>query len=432
MLPCLLTACDRATPTAAPIGVPPAAVLLISAPTLADLRRMSTYIEPLIAPTAADEAQPAWFACEPKICVLRRGGPTTPGEREGVWSVADGPGSLMVWGAADRPTLDAALLRWRKGKPAPAGWAGFAEPRVMLERWKPTKPRAKELVEAATFQASRIDFTMKVSGDVVDAELRMRPTPGEPSFIDGLGSPTGPLPDLSGLIGESPLTLARLSADPELAWALFRGTLGAEQRGELDALVAKLRDDFALDFETQVLAALTGHAVIVVYDLDPKHATLSDLVTLTTTSEAIVFPVRDRGLLRRTMGAWTQLSKGRLQLQSTGDDEADWVWFEDDEIRWSAILGPDTLTIVDSPIALDHLKSWSKAPTPLTPTLTKRGVDTLLTTPDRSGVYLDIAALRAALPALAATLPPGIKSIAASADPHENGELVRIRLIVDP
>jgi hypothetical protein len=420
-----LTSCDRHS--SLPIGVPPDATVLLVAPSLGELRTLSEFVEPLPVKDAGDEAKPAWFACEAELCVLRRAASVKDAHKDGVWHVADGDGSLVVWGAKDRDALDAALSRWRTGAPAPPvppsyGWTGFFEPRPLLATWKPSKPRARELVERATFQAGRIDFQVKTAKAAIDAELSMRPVSGEPSFVSDLGDPTGDSPDVAGLTTSDMLGMARLSADPARLWTLLRSLLSAEHRGELDEFVAKLDGEAALSVDA-VLAALSGHVYVVAYATAPGSAhTPIDWLTLDATQEALLIGVRDRQTVRRALDAWTQLSKHRLRVHETRQ-VLQWAWFEGEQLRWTAELGADYLLIMDGPAALDAAQRWKTTPSPLAKVLVERGVDSLLQG-NRSGVYVDLTAVREHLGGVL----PRVESIAVSAENSPDGELVGVRV----
>lgn len=426
--------CDRTTLPSGPIGVPSDANLLVSAPSLSALRQMATLLEPLdVAADRGDEDQPAWFACAPDVCLLRRAATADLKQRDDRWNVPDGDGSLVVWGAPDKEALRAAMTHWATGVAPSAGWTGFIEPRTVLERWKPTNPRAKELVERATFQAGRIDFTMKTRETTLDAQLRMQPVPGEPVFVDDLGAPRGDAPSVAGLTDAGMLGMVRLSADPHKIWALLRSVLAADQRQALDDLLDALASQAALDVEKQVIDGLSGHVFVIAYGLsDLKNPTLADWLTLGATSEAVLIGVRDRTAIRRALDAWTQLSEGRLQVQSTGPDKQEWAWFEDDEIRWTAMLGRDYVLVVDSSVALDHARSWEHTPVALADVLKSRGVDELLEGPRRSGIYVDVAALRTIVGDAVDDVIPGLQAIRASARPDADGrEVVDVRLTLE-
>lgn len=410
-----------------PIGVPPDAVFLLSAPSLRELRAVAARVEPLPAAAADDEAQPAWLACEPSVCVLRRGTPVEAVSRSaGQVTAPDADGSLVIWGLAEDDDLDARLARWRTGAPAPAGWSGFVTPDAALARWKPSNPHAKELLAGATAQAGRIEFTARATAQGTDVELRMTPRAGEEALVGSLGHPTADPPDVTGLLVDEMLGLVRLSADPHELWALVRTVATAEQRAALDELVATLRGEGALDIERQILDTLTGHIFIALYERSAlAEPALNDWLLLRATHEAVVLPIRERTPIRRALGAWTQLSRGRLQALTTAaqseEQHDEWGYFDDGELRFSVVLGANFVAFVDSTVALDRARSWSTT-VPVPAELTRRGIGALLEGRDRYGLYADAALLEAWFGAL----PYG--SVAATVAPDGRGELVRAHL----
>ena len=414
----------------APIGVPPAAQFFVAAPSLGELRSMATFVAPLedVAP-ASDTEQPAWVACERELCVLRRAAPAERAKVGATWHIPDGEGSVIIWGATDEPAVDAALARWRDAAalvPPTGGWAGFIEPGPILERWNPSSARARELVERVTFEAGRIDFTMATKDGVVDAELRMLPRPGEPIFVGGLGAARVDLPAMDGLTDAGMLGIVRLSADPTQVFDLLRSTLAAPQRAEVDELLVELETRFALDVKSQVLGTLSGHALIFAYGMPGEPAPkITELLSLRATSEVIVLPVTDREPMRRALDAWTQLSGGQLQVQSTGPTETEWAWFVDGEVEWTALLGASALVIADGSGPLTRAQQWMRAeePAALPAVLETRGVDALLKERDRSGLYIDLTQIRDAIPDL-----PAFESLTITVEPDGDRELIRARV----
>lgn len=393
---------------------------------------MSAFVEPLQITDAGDDDKPAWLACDrASICMLRRAGTTKRVNTDGTWLTPDGDGSLVVWGVDDEVELDAALRRWRGGKqPATksGAWTGFIEPGAFLAQWKPKTQRAKELVERVTFQAGRIDYVVTIeSPTVLDAELRMTPRPGEPVFVGDLGRPSADLTDLSGLADPEMLGAVRIAADPAKLWDLLRSVMGAEQRGGLDEMVAMLADEASLDVPAELFASLDGHIALFAYEFPTTPIEVKGLLELDATTETIVVGVKDRQRLRELLDAWTQLSAGRLQVQVSGETPT-WAWLEDGELRWTAMLGEKHLLIADSDTAIERTKRWRDEPgLPLADKLADRGANGLFEGRDRSGAYLDLTKFKDAMPEHAASFPP-IASITVTAEPHEKGEFIRVRL----
>lgn len=423
----LLASCDR-KPTSVlepdePIRIPSDATFEV---TSRDLPAMLAFARPLLAggggadlsrrlegalgfsPTDAsawvergvDPNKPVTAFCDPTACALRvQGRWTAPDATLEV--VEDDPYRVLVWGVWEPDTLDRLLSRWRDPAKTHAPTlstdvSGRVDLRAALQGWDLTRPRARALVRRATEQSTAIEFSATVGDGALEVTLDVQDDPGEPRFVDELGEPRADLPRVAGLVDAGVLAVVRLSADPNMLWALGRSLLSAEQRGELDALGDTLRAEASVDLQSAILDNVTGHVVVVSYGLDGEPPTgITDWVTLKATRDAVLVPIADPTPVRRLFDAWTQLSKGRLHVQEARGERLQWAWVEDGELRWSALVGRDYVLFVDSSVALRHASRWQNQPEPLSRSLRDRGVDTLLEARSRSGLYLDLAALRA-------------------------------------
>jgi hypothetical protein len=157
---------------------------------------------------------------------------------------------------------------------------------------------------------------------------------------------------------------------------------------------------------------------------------LADWLSLRATNEAVWIPMRETSDVRRLLNAWTQLSEGKLRVQAATDDRLEWAWVEDGVLEWTVMLRDDGIVVVDSSVALDHVRKWETEGGRLAEVLVARGVDEMLEGADRSGAYLDFAALRSlGEPFVDIARGFDAASVVAKTD-GDNGEMIRIRLII--
>mgnify|MGYP006196497609 CR=1 FL=1 len=175
--------------------------------------------------------------------------------------------------------------------------------------------------------------------------------------------------------------------------ALVHSTFSAQRRGAIDGFVAGLRTAYGLDLQRDVLDHITGHFAVVAYAASPDK-TPSQWLTGAATEEAVFISLADAAPIGRFLDAATQLTRGTLRVQRVDGARTQWAWIADDVVRWTFILGPDYLLVVDGPSSLEHARRFQSEPSVPLPH-DERGLDDLLSGNARSGFYLTRAALRA-------------------------------------
>lgn len=414
-------ACERKPPPAPelpPVGVPDSAVFYLAAPTLTELAQLTAPIHTLPTDVAADA--PAWLACTPNVCALRRAAPATKADADDPSVIADGDGALVVvWGAIDPATVDT----FRAGKPpATDRTHGALHLRALLQLWKPEQRHAQALVAEASDQVAWLNFDVSAHDAYVDLRIKDRPA-------SSLGAPTADFPTVTGIPTAQLLGALRLSAAPPLLWALFQHTLTPERRTALDAMLTQFTE-LGLDVERDLLATLTGQAALFYFDFvnDDAPVTTADVLRLTATEEALILGVEDTATLRRTLDALTQISQadtvnGSFVAQSIrGDSDTHrWAWMVDDTLRASVTLTPTMLAIVDSVVAQEQ---FEKRDQPLDEALSD-GVGLLLHGGRLSGLHLNTDRVRHLIP----QLPQKLTAVTITIESDDAGaESTRIRL----
>ncbi len=226
-------------------------------------------------------------------------------------------------------------------------------------------------------------------------DLRARPTPEQPVVVSTLGTPDDQVPALGGLIEPGVLGVARFSVDPESTYRLFRSTLPARHRRQLDAFWQQLRDKLLIDGPDALLDHFTGHAFVVVdalgSDSETPPADWRQVLKLQATREVVVLPIASRERLERALDKATQVTRGRLSRQ-TGDDNVQYAWFEGGTLAWAMILSDEHLMFVDSPSSLDRALAFDRNDEAVSDEIrAEMQIGPLLETTGRSGAYLDAA-----------------------------------------
>lgn len=433
-------ACDKQPASAVAPGldavrVPTDAWIFVSSPTLDALLAPAQRFGDLPVESGEDAGEPAWIFCQDELCAMHRGRDLEELERDGnVWRVPDASGSIDIWGSGDRSVIEAALNRWRStgteaADPPANGLRGWVDPDPTLRRWQPKQPRSKELIERVVHQSGRIAFDLTTEDDRVRIALRMKPTPGEPRFIDSLGAASGTLPRVGGLIDRGILGAVRLSADPSQLWTLLRSTFTADQRAQIDAFLGELSAKAGIHLPELVIDAVDGHILLVLYGLsDRKVEGLSDWMRLRATREAVFIPIRQRDTIRRALDAGTQMSGGDLRVQRATGERLEWAWLVDGELSWTVVLGQDYLVFLDSSVSLEHFRTWRTTRPELPDSLVRRGVDDLVAPENRSGIYVDLGAVRSMVGEPVAGIAPDFQAATIVAREQDGQEVIDITL----
>jgi len=234
-------------------------------------------------------------------------------------------------------------------------------------------------------------------GRRVRAKLAMSSDPREPTFVQDLQGASGEVPPVGGLIDPGVLGAARISVEPRKFYTLMRSLLPAQLRSELDEVIAEFDSELAIDVVEDVLTNLNGHVIAVFYGFEPDILTgenptlLADIFRLRATREALLVPIKSRERMEDVLNAATQLSKGKLNRQDTGSS-IQYVWV-DEGLQWAIILAKDHIILVDSTAAFDHAVAYERNARPLGEVMRKKGLDTLFSGRDKSGLYLDAQSL---------------------------------------
>lgn len=220
--------------------------------------------------------------------------------------------------------------------------------------------------------------------------------PREPAFVRDLQGASGDLPAAGALVVPGVLAVARLSVNPRKFYELVRSTFPAEQRLELDRLVHELDEQLAINIMDDLLDNLYGHIVVVVYGFDARifkeqdSGLLANILFLKGTREAVYIPVKSRQRIEDLLNAWTQISKGKLNRQVV-QQTIQYAWFEDGNLTWALLLGPDHVILVDSTAAFDRAMAFQRS-APSVKAADER-VMPLLEGRDLSGFFVDTRAL---------------------------------------
>lgn len=299
-------------------------------------------------------------------------------------------------------------------------WLDRAQTRELLESMAGSSERALGVVDPAAWLASRGDREhashlyerIARQTGLVGLRIRWSPAarklnvdihglknPGEPAVMGNVGTATGKLPPLGGLIEPGVLAVLHLSVDPPSIYKLLRSALPARDRRQLDAFWTQLEEKAQIIGPDALLELWTGHAVVVAYGLDsgalqsPGPVLARQLASLQATREAVLLPITDREKVERTLDILTQLSQGRLSRQLVRDT-VQYAWMSQSGLmRGAMILSDEHLTIVDGGTAFDRAKAYERRGRPLGEQARQMGISPLLEDPKTSGIYLDIGTL---------------------------------------
>ena len=377
---CLTLSCERADPADA-IQIPPTATRYVTA---ARLEHLAVF-DDVPALDGFEHDAPGWMFCDGGTCTL--GGRRDDGEpRVITWSSNAASGASGARGEGAQPPLPTEHT-------GTSAFQGRLDPAWLLRHAELEDPRAVQLLERAKHQVGTVEFDAELRGDDLRATAHLVPNRGEPRFVTGLGVAEGDFPDIGGLIAPDSVAVLRFSADPEAIAALVHSTFSAQRRGAIDGFVAGLRTAYGLDLQRDVLDHITGHFAVVAYAASPDK-TPSQWLTGAATEEAVFISLADAAPIGRFLDAATQLTRGTLRVQRVDGARTQWAWIADDVVRWTFILGPDYLLVVDGPSSLEHARRFQSEPSVPLPH-DERGLDDLLSGNARSGFYLTRAALRA-------------------------------------
>ena len=275
----------------------------------------------------------------------------------------------------------------------------------------------------------------------VTALIHVQDAPQEPTVVRDLRGARDELPELGALIVPGALAVLRVSAAIGPLFTLWLSTLSQPQREQLDAFERQLRDDLSIDLREALLHNLTGHMVVVVYGLNPEAfaqpalAVLRDLTSLRATREAVLWTLHDGRKLGQALDAATQLSRGRLRRQAA-EGAIQYAWFDEGELRWAILLHEDYAILIDSPVAFSRAMSQVRSPQPLAASWQPVHLPELLRERDRSGLYVDLAALLPLLPeptrASAQPWLGPLKSLLLRSDPRERASEVHVEVTLKP
>lgn len=251
--------------------------------------------------------------------------------------------------------------------------------------------RLRNQLGPVAFAAHFDETTQTLTFDVQTAS-----DPREPAFVRDLQGVSGAPPAAGGLVVPGVLAVGRISVNPRKFYELLRSTFPAEQRLELDQLVHELDEQLAINIMDDLLDNLVGHAVVVVYGFDARifkeqdSGLLADVLFLRGTREAVYIPVKNRQRIEDLLNVWTQISKGKLNRQQV-QQTIQYAWFEDGDLTWALLLGPDHVILVDSTAAFDRAMAFQRS-APSIKAADER-VTPLLEGQDRSGFFIDTRAL---------------------------------------
>lgn len=280
---------------------------------------------------------------------------------------------------------------------------GVAQPGEWLDTLRTGTMDARRVRDRMVAQSGRIGWVARHDADA--RRLRMRVLAledlGEPTTLPSISAPRTPLDEVSGLVREDALGVLRVSAHVEDLMALVMANLSTEQRAAWDQWLARLKREVDLDLKDAVFDNLRGHAVLVAYGLDLARAMQADPNArepwmLRATQEAVYLPIRDRIKLEYVLDAVTQLTHQRLVRQRV-DEVVQYAWLDDGVLEWALLLTDDAILYVDGPLAFERAASFLRARRRGTPQPTVPDAARLLEHPSASGVYVNVAQLRAQL-----------------------------------
>ncbi len=209
----------------------------------------------------------------------------------------------------------------------------------------------------------------------LDGELQVMTRAGEAVFVESLEPSKATLPrTLGALLSSQTLGAFHTAVEPRSLLDMWLGALDRTQREEFDKYLKYLKEDFLLDVDAAFLDNLTGHMLLVIYDVqegDAVDPSGPSFFGLDATHEVLYMPLQDRFALEQFLNAITQLTRGRLRRQRE-DGIIQYVWIEDGELLGAILLGDDAVAIVDSAISANHAMAQLTSPQPLTPAQSQR------------------------------------------------------------
>lgn len=281
-----------------------------------------------------------------------------------------------------------------------ARMVGLIEPKRWLSNVEASGPaRAVMQRMANQFGATAVRIDYADEERRLSLDIRSLSDPDEPFVVEQLGSGTGALPTLGGLVEPGVLGVLRLSVDPKSVYRLLVSTMPARQRAQLEAFWKQMRSKLLIDGPEAILDNFTGHAVMVFYGLESeslrgeKPATVRRILELQATREAVLLPIKSRKKAERLLDKMTQLSQGKLSRQR-GEHTVQYAWFREGALEWAIILSDEHLIFVDSSTSFDKAMQYERRGRALSPKqLDKMHLGPLLSKRDRSGIYVDTATL---------------------------------------
>jgi hypothetical protein len=227
----------------------------------------------------------------------------------------------------------------------------------------------------------------------------------EPTATASIDATQGALPKLGHMIPPGTLGVVRASVDPVQLEALIQSMLTPQDRQTLETFEQRMLTEFAVPIRKNVIENIQGHAVAVLYGIDPQAWKSKSwievglkVLMLEGTKEAVLVPLKDAKLLRDVLDALTALTKGRLVRQGV-EHGVHYAWMVKGELKWAMVVYDDAVIILDSAAAFTRANAQAQKAQKLDPSWKSMELETLLEGTNKAGMYVDIASLRALLPA---------------------------------
>lgn len=331
----------------------------------------------------------------------------------------------MLWHVAPASEADAPRARMAKAAQAARTWTDLPRHRA-LARAAPAKatlhgsiqlkqaaaqlpapnPRAAGLRAVLAQSQDTVGWSARMEGPkrvrlVVDTSEQVQaPTP-----VATLDATQGALPPLGHLIPPGTLGVVRASLDPAQVEVLIQSLLAPDDRRTLEGFEQQMLKEFALPLRKNILQNLQGHAVALLYGIDPEgwsgeswiDVGLS-LLTLQGTKEALFVPLKDAKLLRDVLDAMTTLTRGKLVRQGV-EHGVHYAWMVQGSLQWAMVVYDHAVIVLDSPAAFKRANAQAQKAQRLDPLWKSVELGSLLEGTNASGVYLDVASLRTLVPA---------------------------------
>lgn len=255
----------------------------------------------------------------------------------------------------------------------------------------PNNEAARSQRDALSRQLDLIGLSLSRSSresSKIQGQLFVSSTEQEPIFLDALDPAPSVLDtDLGVLLGPHASGIFHLAASPHSLLEVLKGALDFSQRQQLDSYFAYLKEELLLDVEQAIFDNLTGHFLLIIYEIDPdarraanqnpeEAAQKHDLFGLSSTREALYMPLRDSFAMEQFLNALTQITRGRMRRQRV-DEVIQYVLLEDGELQGAFLLGEDALLWVDSSVAVEQGMRHLNSPRALSAAQTERFGDLL-------------------------------------------------------